>query len=147
VVTTDVNVRKRFYRQCYRCGEKSAQLKQADVTDFEQKSAQPADDGIRRRWYERRSARYSQLQEAARQEEQDAWWERYEAYLESPKWKLKSRMVVKRDKVCQACLSRPAVQAHHKSYKYVFDEPLFDLVGVCLQCHHKLHDAEARPTP
>jgi hypothetical protein len=71
--------------------------------------------------------------------QRDDWWAWYRDYLETPKWKRKRIAVIKRDQVCKACETRPAVQAHHLSYARVGDEPLFDLVGVCLECHKKLH--------
>jgi 5-methylcytosine-specific restriction endonuclease McrA len=71
------------------------------------------------------------------------WWGAYRKYLAGPRWRAKRKAVIARDKLCQACGSRPAVQAHHRSYAHVGDEPLFDLVGVCIECHEKLHDREA----
>jgi hypothetical protein len=71
--------------------------------------------------------------------QRDAWWEWYEDYLQTPKWRRKSKAVIKRDRICKACETRPAVQAHHLTYERAGDEPLFDLVGVCRECHRKLH--------
>ena len=69
---------------------------------------------------------------------EDEFWQEYKKYLSSDKWKAKRKAVIKRDVICQACLSRPAKQAHHLTYSHVFDEPLFDLVGVCVPCHDKI---------
>lgn len=68
------------------------------------------------------------------------WWDRYKAYLNTDKWKQKSKKVLERDKyLCQACLERPATQAHHRTYKNVGSEPLFQLISVCKFCHDYLH--------
>jgi hypothetical protein len=144
VVRITSNGRKQFLRQCQRCGKKTtSSLRYADLTPAEMAAAPPLDDELEKTWVNRRWERRTELYQEAVQEEKQAWWERYEAYLETPKWQLKSGRVCERDKLCQACLSRPAVQAHHKDYRHVGDEPLFDLVGVCLECHRKLHDPEA----
>lgn len=65
----------------------------------------------------------------------------YREYLKSEKWHKKRKLVMERDKgICQSCLSTQATQVHHKSYKNVFDEPLFDLVAICDPCHERYHD-------
>ncbi|MEJ8756808.1 hypothetical protein WG947_07380 [Pontibacter sp. H259] len=70
----------------------------------------------------------------------EKWFaEEYDEYLNSDKWKRKRLKVLRRDEyLCQACSTRKAVQVHHKSYRYVGDEPLFDLVSVCIECHEKI---------
>jgi hypothetical protein len=70
-----------------------------------------------------------------KEKEADDWWWRYNDYLKTDKWHKKRIKVLARDKVCQACLDRPAVQVHHTTYKHVGNEPLFELVGVCVPCH------------
>lgn len=70
-----------------------------------------------------------------------AFWEHYKEYLKSEKWMMKRYKVLVRDGgMCQGCLEVKAVQVHHKSYDRVFDEPLFDLVSLCMNCHEKIHD-------
>lgn len=60
----------------------------------------------------------------------------YSEYLTSPSWREKREIVFKRDNyLCQACLKNSAVQVHHLSYKHIFNEPLFDLISVCIRCH------------
>lgn len=76
--------------------------------------------------------------EAERQAKADSWWRRYTAYLKTERWQRKRELVIARDITCQACLSRPATQAHHLTYEHVGDEPLFDLKGVCEPCHVKI---------
>lgn len=67
----------------------------------------------------------------------------YEIYLQSPLWKAKRLAVLKRDNwKCQACLMRAACQVHHLTYNHVGNEPLFDLVSVCIDCHQKLHSLD-----
>lgn len=69
------------------------------------------------------------------------FYELYREYLKSEKWQSKRNLVMARDNyTCQSYLSANATQVHHKSYKNVFDEPLFDLVAICEPCHKRYHD-------
>lgn len=64
----------------------------------------------------------------------------YQEYLASPKWAVKRKAVFDRDSnICQACLSREATEVHHLTYDRIFEEPMFDLVSICRECHEKLH--------
>jgi len=63
----------------------------------------------------------------------------YRAYLSTPIWKVKRDLVLKRDNnKCQACLINLASEVHHKNYNNIFNEPLFDLVSVCSDCHRTI---------
>ncbi|MEQ9290080.1 MAG: hypothetical protein RIG77_24330 [Cyclobacteriaceae bacterium] len=63
----------------------------------------------------------------------------YSNYLESEEWKEKRKLVLKRDNhLCQSCLTNKATQVHHKNYKYLYNEPLFELVSVCKPCHDRI---------
>lgn len=70
------------------------------------------------------------------------WMHAYNAYLNSPAWKAKRQLVLKRDNyLCQCCLDAYATQVHHKSYQFVDlkgNEPAFDLVAICVPCHEKI---------
>lgn len=67
----------------------------------------------------------------------------YAQYLESPEWKEKRKLVLKRDRnICQSCLVDDATEVHHLTYKHVFNEPLFDLVAVCKPCHQSITDMD-----
>jgi hypothetical protein len=60
----------------------------------------------------------------------------YKDYMQSEIWNRKRKLVLERDKyVCQSCLSAKAIQVHHLKYDHVFNEPLFDLISVCIRCH------------
>lgn len=72
----------------------------------------------------------------------EQWMKAYSAYLNSPEWKAKRLLVLKRDNyLCQCCLDAYATQVHHKSYQFVDlkgNEPAFDLVAICVPCHEKI---------
>jgi 5-methylcytosine-specific restriction endonuclease McrA len=68
------------------------------------------------------------------------FWKRYYEHLASDRWADLRRRVLARCKgTCEGCGLRPAVQVHHLNYDRLGDELLFDLVGVCLECHGKCH--------
>ena len=64
----------------------------------------------------------------------------YEEYLDSADWKKRRSAALARDGgLCQACYEADASEVHHLTYERIFEEPLFDLVSVCEDCHKKLH--------
>lgn len=65
---------------------------------------------------------------------------KYNAYLRSPEWKKKRDAVFQRDGgICQGCLEEPIENVHHTTYANLFDELLFQLIGLCETCHRKIH--------
>lgn len=79
------------------------------------------------------------------------WFAEHRAYLATPDWAVRRSQVLNRDvHRCQACLSGcsgEATQVHHLTYKHWRNEPLFDLVSVCVHCHDLITemDRENRP--
>lgn len=68
------------------------------------------------------------------------WWDKYNAYLQSPEWKSKRARVLKRASgICEGCGIKRATQVHHLHYKNVFKEFLFELVAICEECHDMVH--------
>lgn len=71
----------------------------------------------------------------------EQWWEAYRQYLTTPIWREKRRRVIQRaGGICEGCGSARATQVHHLTYKRVGREMLFDLVAICEDCHHSLHE-------
>lgn len=65
-----------------------------------------------------------------------SWQQRYEIYINSPRWKEKRVKVLERDNyLCQSCLEQEATEVHHTNYTNAGCEPLFELVSVCNACH------------
>lgn len=119
-----------FGYQCKECG-KWLSVKKATLTWEQRSQAVEFDQELPTRYWRSRTESMVQEQQAKSQK----WWEDYTAYLLTPKWQDKRERV-------QACLKRKATQAHHLTYKHVFDEPLFDLVAVCEICHQAIHKRE-----
>jgi hypothetical protein len=64
----------------------------------------------------------------------------YEEYLNSPEWKLKRNIIMKRyNFVCQMC-NETATDVHHITYRHVKNEYHFELVPLCRKCHENWHD-------
>ena len=66
----------------------------------------------------------------------------YEAYLNSPAWRVKRNKVMSRDGG-QCICGAEATEVHHKTYKNIGKEPLSDLVALCEGCHNRLPPVEA----
>jgi 5-methylcytosine-specific restriction endonuclease McrA len=130
-----------YRKQCQQCGEiigKPA-IAHALLSEQEIEGAIPFDRNIGKKHSQARNARFIEIHQETRQREQDAWWERYDAYLRSPEWQARRRLVLARDPMCGGCGVSPSTQVHHLSYQRVGREMLFELVGVCEKCHAAIH--------
>jgi hypothetical protein len=132
--------------QCQSCGT----IKSNSVGGYSahEKTMLPlADKNRNEETQERRYSLRTQLYERYRDrlnrrqfQKETLWWKAYKAYLETPKWREKSMLVLERENyLCQACRKRRATQAHHLTYEFLGHEPLFQLVAVCKPCHEHLH--------
>lgn len=67
------------------------------------------------------------------------WLNYHNVYLKSIQWKEKRDQVLNRDNhLCQACLKARATEVHHLSYAHWQNEPLFELISVCHECHEAI---------
>lgn len=113
---------------CLLCAERPERERQSEERKREYEAMRTAEDA-----------------ERARQDRE--WWASYNAYLRTPEWANRRRLVFKRaGNVCEACLSRPASEVHHTTYEHVGNEPLWELRAVCHACHELITklDREAR---
>lgn len=83
-----------------------------------------------------RDQRPSTFELAAEQRKQE-----YHEYLQTDTWRRLRKKALERDNwTCQGCLDNRATEVHHKQYPHILgNEPLFDLVSVCRECHEKVH--------
>lgn len=66
--------------------------------------------------------------------------EAYLAYLESPQWSaLRRKVWLRCHGICEGCGERPVADVHHLSYKHFGNEFLWELAGLCVPCHERLH--------
>ena len=63
----------------------------------------------------------------------------YAEYLKSSEWKAKRDAVLRRDDHrCRFC-GASATEVHHLTYDRKYNEPLYDLVSICSECHKAVH--------
>lgn len=71
--------------------------------------------------------------------ERGRFTESYSRYLQSDEWRAKRALVLKRcGGICEGCGTAKATEAHHRTYDHLFDEFLFDVVGLCRPCHDRI---------
>lgn len=130
---------------CTVCGDRQgtplAQKDKAWVESLPWQSDELADTYKSRRVAERRAIL---LDLARRQfEENGRFTASYQAYLKSPEWKDRRERVMKRcGGICEGCGDNCAVHVHHQTYRHFGNEFLFELLGLCEECHERLHEEE-----
>lgn len=72
----------------------------------------------------------------------------YREYIASPAWRAKRQLVLERDGFCcRGCgipISLRTLQVHHLTYANFRNEPLEDLITLCIPCHEKTHGRRLR---
>jgi hypothetical protein len=123
-----------YQKQCLDCGGKVGEFVKKVIAL--QQSPVPFDDALHGKWYQ---AQTLALQDA-RQADSVEWWAWYNEYLKSPEWQWRRKMVMDREAgLCQGCRTVRAKDVHHLTYAHVGDEPLYELVALCGECHQKNH--------
>jgi len=133
--------RAQYTYQCVTCGAQLRTIKKTAPEVLSLNEPPPPfntdlQEGYwRQRWDARRSA-----QEQQREAESAAWWQRYDAYLQTSAWRAKRQKVLQRaNGICEGCGEARATQVHHLRYDHVGNEFLFELVAICIDCHQRLH--------
>lgn len=130
-----------YKRQCQDCYQDTTLfLSHKKLSRADKASAVPRDD-------ERKTAHFQSYLNERRRLQQEAFWKLYAEYLASPEWAARRHAVLDRDgDRCQlkhrGC-TRKATQVHHLTYANVGNEPLEDLVSICVHCH-EIVTAESR---
>ena len=150
-----------YVRQCLRCGKATTNpIKRADAI-YQNGSTVPSafDDALLAAWeaeklhaYERVDADYQARREALVSPDlapDDEWRAAYTAYLASPEWAKKRRLVLERAaNLCEGCRDHAATEVHHLTYENMGSEFLFELVALCDTCHETIHARrKARSAP
>lgn len=133
-----------YYKQCLICGKGKA-TKSRDL--YSNGNMPTWDDQISKTYTDRRRQLRDELHkkviefiQSKNDSESRDWWKWYNEYLQTPQWKRISAMVIARaNGICEGCGVNPARHAHHLTYEHVGNEPLFELVAVCSECHQRLH--------
>lgn len=139
----------RVVLQCMRCGRASEQMKMAsyDVAAlplFDEKLRDDFANSARKQ----ERIRIQCEAELGERRKADYFWDAYNAYLRSDRWREKRQAVMGRAKgLCEARLEGCedfAAQVHHLTYDHCpakhadFEEPIWELRAVCERCHKRL---------
>jgi 5-methylcytosine-specific restriction endonuclease McrA len=127
--------------QCLRCGSKvGAYQPSSSYSKAEQQNLPIWDRELEKSYSSGKYKEMARLWQAEQDKEKADWRRRYEAHLQSAKWKALREKVIERAKgYCEGCGHNKATQAHHLSYERMGEEMLFDLVAVCDDCHLRIH--------
>lgn len=64
----------------------------------------------------------------------------YSEYLNSPEWHgLRAAIMDRCGGLCEGCRKQDAHDVHHLTYAHIRNEFLFELVGLCRDCHTRWH--------
>lgn len=128
----------RVQRSCSKCYKlHGSYLKQADykLSDLREINKEKHDN-----YHETQGEKYSERIKSLSQMHRDwnkkEWLDEHNSYLKSALWREKRELVFQRDNyLCQSCLTARATEVHHLSYAHWRNEPLFELVSICNDCH------------
>ena len=143
---TTTSNRLSFRLVCNYCGEFFSAVSKKDILnlfDFEEIKEQ--DDELRTKFLQRKNGHRDYLN-ARTHEIFNASWDanknrNYHEYLKTDEWGKKRQLVLNRCKnICEACGINQAEAVHHLTYEHIYDEFLFELIGICHKCHSKIHD-------
>lgn len=144
--------------QCQSCGKVSSESI-GGIEKNVRENLPPVDESLKekyhettnqvvRNFYSNISAKKHEIYTTEFESNKREWFDKYTRYLQSPEWKNKRELVLKRDNYkCQACLTGLATQVHHKSYEFVDlsgSEPCFDLISVCYPCHTRIEEMKKK---
>lgn len=152
VLFVDSLQRQHIRNQCQRCGGYGESLPK---NGFDASKLPPVNQALIAAWAQRREE-IRQLREfireRAREEQSEAWWRAYDAYLESPHWKAVRRKVITRDGFqCQLCfcsVTDATAQVHHltkasyETFNLVGRSLPAECVTLCRSCHERIEAAK-----
>lgn len=72
--------------------------------------------------------------------EPPSYREQYRAYRETPEWRERAEAAKARfGGRCALCDAAGPLEAHHRTYANIYDEPPEDLTALCSDCHRAYH--------
>ena len=130
--------RNNIVGQCSVCGRHNGNKKTEDALRYygDIRNVPLWNEELRKAGYKANAEHHRKESEQRRTE----WFKDYNAYLRTPEWREKSRMVRERSPTCQGCRKQPSEEAHHMHYDNVGQEFLFELIALCRKCHDRFHE-------
>lgn len=121
-----------YWDQCMKCGRGIRARKKSEVIG----TPEDWDEELHRREQDRLSAQYQRLHDEKNRE----FWDTYNAHIRSDKWRELRRKVIKRcGGICEGCAVNDVDHIHHTTYTHLGNELLFELLGLCHDCHERTH--------
>jgi hypothetical protein len=137
------NGSRMFKPQCLRCGEVIGKNWIPHSTIPNINNCKPIDDGLRQFNIDLKITLSKELNARKANIQRTEFFEDYNEYLQSFEWADRRQKVLARCKwICEGCGKNRAVQVHHLTYQHYRHEFLFELVGICKECHDTLHEKQ-----
>lgn len=138
------------YLQCKQCGDKIREVRKAgyDVDRLPWFDEQFRERQLKRNEVIRERLRWQWFSEQKDEQKnkQGEFWEKYNAYLQSPHWgKLRRQVIVRDGFRCQNCFQKvtdATAHVHHLSYvgfRRIGHSFAFEVVTLCRNCHLEYH--------
>jgi len=139
-----------FCLQCLVCGEKKGEwISHWKIPKDARDGSKEFDEELRASCQKKQRALSAQAFAEKKRSEKQAFDQWYSEYIQTYEWKLKREAVLARcNWLCEGCRKQKATVVHHVTYSHVGNELLFQLVGLCRDCHDKVHGHdEAQEAP
>lgn len=134
VQKVDRTGRKSYYNECQICGH---------CTALEWHKTEHDERPPYRNVLAEREREHKQQYNAYLLWQSQQWEQARQEHMCSETWKEKRKHVIKRcNNVCEGCGIAPVDDIHHVEYTELGDEFLFQLMGLCRECHSRWHSSD-----
>lgn len=137
-----------YRRECGKCGEPAGTwISHMHLSTEGKAAAVPFDDLLRGKWQAKIDNRAREILAERRAEMSRASKATHAEYLRSVVWRDKRRRVLERcGGLCEGCRRATVAVVHHLTYdRWPGRELLYDLVGLCRDCHDIAHGYDLKP--
>jgi len=70
--------------------------------------------------------------------------EKHSYHIKTDKWRMLRKQIIERENnICQGCRKAPIQEIHHDTYVHLENEFLFQLIGLCHNCHSRFHNKQS----
>lgn len=131
-----------YCKQCVKCGSRMGEwIPHADIPNPD--SIMPFNNDLRGYYVDSRNELRSALLERQKAKEYSEFTEARMEAMNTQHWQTCKIAVKKRcGGICEGCGNNQIVDVHHKTYRNLGDEFLFELIGLCRECHNRYHKEE-----
>lgn len=138
-----INGNRMYKRQCVRCGDLVGNWIPHESIQ-KKDEIKPVDDSLAANYRQSKFELTKALNQLIRKVQKSEFDDQYQRYLTSPEWHRKRTLIFERcNYLCEGCRINGATIVHHTTYKNIGNEFLFELVGLCKDCHEKYHHPQS----